>query len=919
MKESDNKYRYVHGCYFEDDYSGTLVMNVKNVETNESKVRIIKDPKRPIWITKPQYRTFTQTRECSDVHECDMFVVPQKELARFISKHLGLPSWTSLRKACRNPFVHAGDIDVRMVVKKKYKDSCAESPTAYKLGALDIENSVLGGREVIVITYIDASSQQIFTGILKSFMPEGVTVDQIKAMFWEKIPEFRNNLKESARALFDKNEFKLNMEIIDGELELIRWIFDKIHKCKPDFVSTWSTYDVTYILERLTFHKINPKHIFCHPSIPDQYKFFNYEKDKRSLKKGHWTDKWDWVYASGYTQFVDAMCLYSRNRKAAGREPSYKLNDVCTKCIGAGKIDFGNDNHYTMQKFRFPEYVVYNIFDVLLMNVLEAQEQDIPTLIELADDGLLSDYAKQSVQLKNFWFDYCSSIKKVPGSVGGNVALESDEEISNTGGTVLSPLLAIDTGVPAITESDRLTGMHICVCDMDVESQYPSLTEAANISKQTKVMTVIDIMGYPKSCIEDFFLHAADTDANAVYLGSKYFGLPTFDEMLDIAIGKQPLIPSHKLFVSRSGRRVYSGTIQHLPPSAYYVFGSNTEGRHGKGAAKVAVDKFGAIYGRPRGIQGRSYAIVTKDLNSPKDKPSIPISDIMSEIATFYRYANAHEYEDFYVAYSGTGSNLNNYTPDQMAKMFVMCGTLPVNVIFEASFLDLMENYTKEITWSRTSNDGYEVSTEGDATYSALNARLLDGRTIEQAYQLDVKGYRDITENWRDGKGKPPVNNKTMDQCWDEYLGLWLAWAKENPNLVEELRDKVKGRVLTDKFATSKINQARALATVLNMRAGKVKVDEPKVYNTTDPYIPPGAVYIGRGSPYGNPFVLGRDGDRNEVCDAFEEDLKYNSALIIKIKAELEGKHLLCHCAPERCHGDFILKVANTDLYNDYL
>ena len=51
-------------------------------------------------------------------------------------------------------------------------------------------------------------------------------------------------------------------------------------------------------------------------------------------------------------------------------------------------------------------------------------------------------------------------------------------------------------------------------------------------------------------------------------------------------------------------------------------------------------------------------------------------------------------------------------------------------------------NTFKEFTWARYSPNSYEVSTKGDKRFSALNARLKDGRTIEEAYQLDVKGYR---------------------------------------------------------------------------------------------------------------------------------------------------------------------------------
>ena len=118
--------------------------------------------------------------------------------------------------------------------------------------------------------------------------------------------------------------------------------------------------------------------------------------------------------------------------------------------------------------------------------------------------------------------------------------------------------------------------------------------------------------------------------------------------------------------------------------------------------------------------------------------------------------------------------------------------------------------------WARYAPNGYELSSAGDKRFSALFARLADGRTIEEAYQLDVKGYRQYSNDWHRGKGKPPLTNLSRDETWATYLGLWQTWAKENPALIEELRTLAAGKTLTDKFASSPISQARALAHILN-------------------------------------------------------------------------------------------------------
>lgn len=120
------------------------------------------------------------------------------------------------------------------------------------------------------------------------------------------------------------------------------------------------------------------------------------------------------------------------------------------------------------------------------------------------------------------------------------------------------------------------------------------------------------------------------------------------------------------------------------------------------------------------------------------------------------------------------------------------------------------------MTWARYAPNGYECSSKGDKRFSALFATLPDGRTLEEAYQLDVKGYRALSDDWRFGKGKPPINDKTPAELFDEYLSLWETWAYENPRLIEELELISRGKVLTDRFATSHVNQAHALSVIID-------------------------------------------------------------------------------------------------------
>ena len=73
------------------------------------------------------------------------------------------------------------------------------------------------------------------------------------------------------------------------------------------------------------------------------------------------------------------------------------------------------------------------------------------------------------------------------------------------------------------------------------------------------------------------------------------------------------------------------------------------------------------------------------------------------------------------------------------------------------------------------------------------------------------------------------------------------------------------------------------------------------------------AVRIDRSTRYGNPFVLNEDGDRDEVCDSYERHYLVRKPSITERidSGELTGKVLVCHCYPERCHGDCLAAQVN--------
>jgi hypothetical protein len=101
--------------------------------------------------------------------------------------------------------------------------------------------------------------------------------------------------------------------------------------------------------------------------------------------------------------------------------------------------------------------------------------------------------------------------------------------------------------------------------------------------------------------------------------------------------------------------------------------------------------------------------------------------------------------------------------------------------------------------------------------------------------------------------------------------------------------------------------------------AAAALVPQPRVFNKRHGDAPPGAVYVGRPTVFGNPFTHTANGTkaqfrvatRDEAVDRFEAWLLAQPALVALAKQQLRGKDLVCWCAPRRCHADVLLRIAN--------
>lgn len=127
-------------------------------------------------------------------------------------------------------------------------------------------------------------------------------------------------------------------------------------------------------------------------------------------------------------------------------------------------------------------------------------------------------------------------------------------------------------------------------------------------------------------------------------------------------------------------RQFTPGRISTLAPNEVFVFGSNLMGQHGGGAARIAHECFGAVWGQGVGLQGQSYAIPTMHG---------PVDTIKPYVDEFVQFAREHQDLLFYVTRIGCG--IAGFKDSEIAPLFKEALDVE-NIILPASFVHVFED-----------------------------------------------------------------------------------------------------------------------------------------------------------------------------------------------------------------------------------
>ena len=125
--------------------------------------------------------------------------------------------------------------------------------------------------------------------------------------------------------------------------------------------------------------------------------------------------------------------------------------------------------------------------------------------------------------------------------------------------------------------------------------------------------------------------------------------------------------------------RITPNHITELKPNEIFVFGSNLQGYHGGGAARLAMNQWGAVWGQGTGLQGQTYAIPTMQGG---------IGTIRPYIDQFIKFAQNDPERTFLVTEIGCG--IAGFRPADIAPLFKNAINIP-NIWLAQRFWEILQ------------------------------------------------------------------------------------------------------------------------------------------------------------------------------------------------------------------------------------
>lgn len=428
--------------YGEDDYHYVKEVIHYSDGTSKPNTRLIKNFKRPFWITKASARNHVQKREWEYLENLNKFECTQSQLRDEIAKALGM-RWSKdhYKKLAASPYLYGSDITSTALIKKMYQDKWNKT-TKYSVAAFDIESDVVkdrdtsGHEEPIMATLV--FKDKIFICTTEEYV---AGIADVQNRFKEKVDKYIGTFLEKRAA-------HVELKICRNVTEMLKSCIMRAHEWKPDFFAIWNMdYDIPKVLETLEKYSIDPREVFCDPTIPENMQICKYIQGPKKkttasgkVKPLNPAEQWHTLKVTASFYVIDAMCAYKHLRLGEQEESSYSLDAILNKKLGIRKLTFAEADHleklawhrFMQTNFKI-EYMVYNNFDSLSMVELDEKTMDLevslPTFAGTTD---FSNFKSQPKRIMDALHYYLLEEGAVLGTVGMSERIESSHNFDTS-------------------------------------------------------------------------------------------------------------------------------------------------------------------------------------------------------------------------------------------------------------------------------------------------------------------------------------------------------------------------------------------------------------------------------------------------------------------------------------------------------
>lgn len=537
-----------HAVYRPSQQGGRddLLIVKENIHTKDGKVipnvRLVKNYERNFWVTKPGHRKHTDKKEWEDLDRVQKFTTTQRNLINAVAKAVGRPGQRgSLRMFARSPYLYGVDITTPVLLKRQYLDQFPDCQTTSSVAVLDIETDVVHGTGDIITVSLTFRDKAVAFATKKFMGDIPGPEDKVQKAFTQYLGQYQK-------------ERNINLEFFIAETPaagLVK-LFERAHEWMPDFITFWNIdFDMPRILNALEREGYDPAHVLSDPRVPPEFRMARYIQgpSQKVTATGkvtplHPADRWHNMDCSASFYFIDAMCVYKKIRVTKGNEASYSLDYILNKNLGVRKLRFekadgysGLKWHEVMQSQFKIEYVIYNLFDCISVELLDEKTGDLSKAIGLLCEH--SEYSRFPSQPRRLCDDlhfYCLKNGKVIASTSDEMRDENDQYVLGMEDWIvtLPSHMVYDNGLKVIRELPEMTTyLRAHVADLDCVSTYPMAGWVMNISKETTFRELCRTKDIPEFVQRRASINMTGGSTNALEICNDMLGYPKLDELLD--------------------------------------------------------------------------------------------------------------------------------------------------------------------------------------------------------------------------------------------------------------------------------------------------------------------------------------------------------------------------------------------------